>query len=381
LTSKGSALPSSGYAPLQEAPSILLTGATGQIGRWLLCRLLELAPHASVTLALRDPGAQLQTLRSWLSARGRPTEQLAMLQARPYRLEDPLGAQALVRTLRPDTIIHLAARFEWGLDRAEAHIAQVQATETLWLAQTDPQGHRGRFIGLGGYLTQLPAHLEQLGIKVPAKEPAESVDWSRVYRRVGGYEASKLETQIHMRSLAATLKRPWLCVHPATVCGHAIEGELPAHAALHALCRQLLQRRLQALPGTPRHQLPLVSADRLADFLAHLALDATIQSGDFLLADHDSPNFHELVRRLALHLGVPAPTRALPLPLMRALLRLPGMARWAGASAEGLDFLVESPHLDTSMADALSQRWALRSPPLDQALAATAQFVRREVLG
>lgn len=352
---------------------MLLTGATGQIGRWLLYRLLQLAPDATVTLALRDPVQQLHALRSWLSARGLPAEPLALLQSRHYRLEDTDGAQELVRSVRPGTLIHLAARFEWGLSRAEAHAAQVLATEALWQAQTEPLGHQGRFIGLGGYMTQLPAHLAQLGIL-----EAVPIDWSRVYRRIGGYEASKLETQIHMRNLAATLKRPWLCIHPATVCGHAVEGELPAHAALHALCRQLLHGRLQALPGTPQHHLPLVSADRLADFLAHLALDADVQAGDYLLADQDSPTFHELVRRLASHLGVPAPTRTLPLPLMRALLRLPGMARWSGASAEGLDFLVESPQLNTSTADALSRRWALRSPPLDQALAATAHFVRRD---
>ncbi|HLO96635.1 MAG TPA: NAD-dependent dehydratase, partial [Burkholderiaceae bacterium] len=196
--------------------------------------------------------------------------------------------------------------------------------------------------------------------------------------RVGGYEASKLETQVHMSALARRLGRPWLCVHPATVCGHAVEGELPPHAALHALCHQLMLGRLQALPGSPRHLLPLVSVDRVAEFLAHLSLDHEIRSGDFLLMDPASPSFHALVRTLAMSLGVTAPRRALPLPVMRGLLSLPGVATWAGASPEGLDFLIQDPAFDTRPAEALSHRWGLQHRPLAQALAATARFVLRE---
>lgn len=355
--------------------AVLITGATGQIGRWLLHRLLQLAPEIPLVLALRDPQPQRASLLTWLAARGIPGPVLATLQAVPYQLEDAAAAQTLIRKLRPAVVIHLAARFEWGLSRIEAHRAQVQATEALWTAQTDPSGHAGRFIALGGYMTQHRPHLARLGITADG-----TTDWARVYRRVGGYEASKLEAQVHMSELAARLGRHWLCVHPATVCGHSREGELPHHAALHALCRQLLRGRLSALPGSHRHQLPLVSVDRLADFLAHLALDGDIITGDYLLLDHSSPSFHALVHQLASALAVRAPRLALPLPLMRAALRLPGMAAWAGASAEGLDFLLEAPEFDTAAADALARRWHLQATPLDAALTATARFVRQEAM-
>lgn len=366
--------------PLMPAASpgsatILITGATGQIGRWLLHRLLQLAPETPLVLALRDPESQQATLRAWLAARGIPHPVLASLQAVPYQLEDTAAAQALVGRLRPGVVVHLAARFEWGLSRTEAHRAQVQATEVLWDAQTDPRGHAGRFIALGGYMTQHRPHLERLGIA-----GADPTDWARIYRRVGGYEASKLETQAHMSARALRLGRPWLCVHPATVCGHSREGELPRHAALHALCRQLLKGRLSALPGSRRHQLPLVSVDHLADFLAHLALDTGVIAGDYLLLDPGSPGFHALVHQLASALSVRAPRLALPLPLMRAVLRLPGMAAWSGASAEGLDFLLAAPRFDTTAADALARRWQLRATSLDAALTATARFVRHEAL-
>lgn len=354
--------------------SLLLTGASGQIGRWLLHALLLKAPDQPVALALRDPGKQLPDLHRWLAARGIAQTQLSRLQAHPYRLEDTEAAQALVRELRPHTLVHLAARFEWGLEAADARRAQLQATEALWRAQTDPQGHAGRFVAVGGYLTQHQPHLDKLGIH--AQGP---VDWQRIYRRVGGYEASKLQTQVHMSTLARQLGRPWLCVHPATVCGHAIEGELPAHAALHALCRQLIRGRMQALPGSARLRLPLVSVDHVAAFMAELALDREVMAGDFLLMDPASPTFHELVRTLAGTLGVDAPRWSLPVPVMRSLLRLPGVAAWSGASAEGLDFLIRDPDFHTRPAEALCQRWGLRPRPLSQALAATAHFVRQDL--
>lgn len=349
---------------------ILITGASGQIGRWLLHALLQRALAQPLALALRDPVAQLESLRRWLSARGISDARLALLAAHPYRLEDVAAAQALVRAQRPQTLLHLAARFEWGLDADEARRAQLQATEALWEAQTDPQGHAGRFVALGGYMTQHRPQLDKLGIR-----PEGPVDWQRIYRRIGGYEASKLETQVHMSALARRLGRPWLCVHPATVCGHSVEGELPAHAALHALCRQLIRGRLQALPGSPRHLLPLVSVDEVAGFLAHLALDPEVRSGDFLLMDPASPPLHDLIRALAASLNVKAPRWALPVALMQRLLRLPGVAAWSGASAEGLDFLIQDPAFDTGPAQALNQRWGLRAAPLAQALAATARFV------
>ena len=352
---------------------ILITGASGQIGRWLLHALLQLAPVQPLALALRDPVPQLQSLRQWLSARGISEAGLGLLSAHPYRLEDATAARALVRDLRPHTLLHLAARFEWGLGAREARRAQLQATEALWEAQTDPLGHAGRFIAVGGYMTQHRPQLDKLGIR--AEGP---VDWQRVYRRIGGYEASKLETQVHMSALARRQGRPWLCVHPATVCGHSVEGELPAHAALHALCQQLIRGRLQALPGSPRHQLPLVCVDQVAGFLAHLALDPQVRSGDFLLVDPASPSVHRLIRTLAASLNVKAPRWALPISLMQGLLRLPGVAAWSGTSAESLDFLIKDPAFDTGPALALSQRWGLPAAPLAQALAATARFVARD---
>ena len=362
-------------APDMSTPTpLLITGASGQIGRWLLHALLQLAPGQPLALALRDPLVQLESLRQWLSARGISMARQAGLTAHPYRLEDAAAAQALVRDLRPHTLLHLAARFEWGLDAGEARRAQLQATQALWEAQTDPLGHSGRFVAVGGYMTQHRPQLDKLGIR--AEGP---VDWRRIYRRIGGYEASKLETQVHMSALARRLGRPWLCVHPATVCGHSVEGELPAHAALHALCRQLIRGRLQALPGSPRHQLPLVSVDQVAGFLAHLALDPQVRSGDFLLMDPASPPLHSLIRTLATALDVKAPRWALPVALMQGLLRLPGVSAWSGASAEGLDFLIEDPAFDTRPAQALSQRWGVRAAPLAQALAATARFVAQDI--
>lgn len=353
---------------------LFITGASGQIGRWLLHRLLQEPQQRTLLLGLREPARQLDILQGWLRARGVADARLTLLQAHPYRLEDTRAAQDLVRRLRPHTLVHLAARFEWGLDPATARQAQLRATEALWEAQTSRQGHGGRFIGVGGYMTQHQPLLDKLGISETGH-----TDWARIYRQVGGYEASKLETQVHLRALARQQGRPWLCVHPATVCGHALEGELPAHAALHALCRQLIRGRLGVLPGTARHQLPLVSVDRVADFLALLSLDNQVQSGDFLLMDSASPSFHALVRMLASTLGVAAPRRALPLPLMRSLLRLPGVAAWSGAAPEGLDFLIEDPDFDTRPAEALARRWGLKAPPLAQALAATALFVAQEV--
>ena len=349
---------------------ILITGASGQIGRWLLHELAPL-PGLQLILALRHPIPQRAWLQDWLAARGvRPAQPLL---ARPLDLDRPDTLDELVAQARPDLLIHLAARFAWGLDQASAQRANVQASLALLRALHDHDA-AARFIHLSGFMLQHRAHLARLGIATDG----QARDWAAVYRRAGGYEASKLQSHADMLAQARQRKQPLLVLHPATVAGHSVEGELPTHAALYQLCQQLLTGRLSALPGTPAHRLPLVAVDHVARFLARLALDETVRGGEFLLMDPDSPPLPELAAQLATTLGRRAPRRHLPIPLLRALLRLPGLADWSGSHPESLDFLVpQSVAFDDRSAQSLAQRWGLRHPPLAQVLQASALFVRQ----
>lgn len=352
---------------------ILLTGATGQIGRWVLHELAG-RPGLALTLALRHPARQLPALQAWLAERGvRPAQPL---QALAFDLDRPEEAAALVAAAQPDVAVHLAARFAWGLPARAAHRANVQASVALLQAVARRPG--ARFIHVSGFMLQHRAHLRRLGLgdDFQARGPG---GWPAVYRRAGGYEASKLQAHAEMTHAARERGQPLVVLHPATVAGHSAHGELPEHAALHALCAQLIAGRLAAIPGGAAYRLPLVAVDHVACFTAAVVQDEAMQGGDFLLMDPASPSLPELVATLAKALGRPVPRLTLPMPLLRALLRLPGVAARAGTHPESLDFLVREVAFDTSAADNLAQRWGLSHPPLASVLRRTADHVRRQL--
>lgn len=352
---------------------ILITGATGQIGRWLLHTLAP-NPRLELVLALRRPQPQLDSLRAWLAARH--MQSAATLRALPFDLDHPDRAARLVKEAQPDMLVHLAARFAWGLSPQQAWRAN-GLTSLALLRALNHQAPQARFLHVSGFMLQHRAHLARLGLD----ETGQTKDWPAVYRRAGGYEASKLQAHVEMRALAAALAHPLLVLHPATVAGHSVEGELPDHAALYQLCRQLLKGRLGALPGTPAHRLPLVAVDHVARFIAALVQDPQQRGGDYLLMDPASPPVPVLAQQLAQALGRPAPRRHLPIPLLRLLLKgLPGLARWSGSHPESLDFLVRDVAFDTAPAERLAAGWGLAHPPLEQVLAATARHVREREL-
>lgn len=394
---------------------VLLTGATGQIGRWVLHELAG-RPDIELTLALRDPVRQCSELAAWLAGHGvvpaRP------LQALAFDLDRPQGAAALVQAARPDVVVHLAARFAWGLAPADAQRANVQTSVALLRAlagsctsqdavhdvanqaesvdaatgDADRAGHAdhadhadtrsagaavpwqggapARFIHVSGFMLQHHAHLRRLGIGEDGQARGPG-GWAAVYRRAGGYEASKLHAHAEMTRTARELGQPLVVLHPATVAGHSGHCELPGHAALHQLCRQLARGRLGAIPGGAAYRLPLVAVDFVARFIAGVVRDAAVQGGQYLLMDAASPPAPQLVRHLADALGRPAPRRTLPI----GLLRLPGVAALSGTHPESLDFLVRDVAFDTAAADRLAARWGLAHPPLEQVLRQTAGYV------
>jgi len=84
-----------------------------------------------------------------------------------------------------------------------------------------------------------------------------------------------------------------------------------------------------------------------------------------------------MLQQLAGSLGVKAPSRHLPIPLLRALLKIPGVPRLLRTDAESLDF-IQTTRFNTAATQALAQRHQLRWPDISQALQATARYLANE---
>ncbi len=348
---------------------ILISGASGFIGRWL-CRTLTQQGH-SVYALLRDP-SQLPKLREQCTQLGGRGEALHGIHG---DIRQPLWG--LSEPPRWQTIYHLAAQFAWQLSEHTARASNVQGSlhAVDLAAQQD-----ARLILIGGFMACNTDYLAELGID--PQQPERS-DWSALYRRSGAYEASKLEGLFRTQAYAHEREVALTCVHPATVCGDAQHGQVPAEQPFAQLLQALQKKRLRAVPGSPAHWLPLVSADSLAALLASLVNVPAEQAPPQLLAmDPQTPALGELLQQLAGALSVPAPRGYVPLRLLDGLLRLPLLARYLMTSREGLAFIRRERLTDAYQATAhYMQAQALHWPTLSDCLARSAQYALAQTAG
>ncbi|MBV6703095.1 SDR family oxidoreductase [Kitasatospora aureofaciens] len=333
-------------------PSTLVLGATGFLGRWLVLELLTLGEP--VAAAVRGgPGTEHDTgLRHWLRAHGADDTALTTVAAdltRPGLGLSP-DDDALLAEVRD--VHNLAARYEFGLTRAQAHPANVDgALHALHWSATRP--HLRRHVHLSGY---------RVGRDPRPVHPLPPRETAALYARLGAYEASKQLGDAAVRVTAGRLGIPLTTVNPSSVIGHSTTGEAGQYLGLAQLVRQLHRGRLPLLPGTRRTFLPVVTVDHLARFLAAVPAhdQAPVQSHTVL--DPDTPLLPDLIALLATHLGVRPPRGLIPVPVVRRLPRA-----LTGADPETLTFLSEDRY-DTTSADHLATAANLTHPPVTNAL-------------
>ncbi|MFB4414173.1 SDR family oxidoreductase, partial [Pantoea sp. ANP04] len=214
-------------------------------------------------------------------------------------------------------------------------------------------------------------HLQRIGID---PRSAQQTHWPAVYRRVGGYEASKLEAHFATLELISAKGGELTVVHPATVCGHSRTGHILDGQPLVALIRNLVQGKLTAVPGTARHWLPLVTVDYLVELMTASAFDPAMAGQDLLALDAQTPNLREMLVQVAQPLGLKSPKHHVSLRLLKWLLSIPPVARFMNTKPEALDF-IQTTRFDTAAVEQFASRHGIAKPDIRQSLQHTATFV------
>ncbi|WP_255685949.1 SDR family oxidoreductase [Actinocorallia sp. API 0066] len=321
-------------------PDVLVLGATGLIGRWLVPELTRQGRHVAVVV--RRAAERADEYRAWTAAHNGDPSRLTVLDGDLTAPGLGLPADAPLADVRD--VYNLGGRFAFGLAREEARRVNVDgALEVVrWTARlTAPR----RLVHISGYRV--------------GSSPVGDLDL--LYRKLGAYEASKVEADGAVRREATALGVPFNIVNPSTVIGDSRTGETTQRIGLAALVLDLHQRRLPALPGSRDTWVPVITADHLARFLA--AVPEHAKPGEALWAlDESTPPLHTLLRQVAAHLDVPAPRLSVPAALLR---RLP--PRLTGTDPETLSFL-SADRYPTTTATTLSEKASLTPPPLLPAL-------------
>ena len=342
-----------------------VTGGTGFIGQHLLANLS--AKGHTVRVLMRRP-ERLAALREQVDELGGNGRQIFAVAGDLE--QDNLGLSPADReVLRQAAVVfHLGAHFAWGLTVEQSRAVNVEGAKRV--ASLAAEQH-SRMVMIGGYMLKNHEHLQRIGID---PDQPQRTDWPVVYRRVGGYEGSKLEAHFATLELMAAKGGEITVVHPSTVCGHSRTGHILEGQPLVDLIRNLVQGKLTAVPGSARHWLPLVTVDHLVELVAVSAFDPAMAGQELLALDDQTPNLRELLVQVAQPIGVKSPRHHLPLPVLKLLLSIAPIARFLNSKAEALDF-IQTTRFDTTALEQFAKRHGITKPDIGLSVQHTARFV------
>ncbi len=314
---------------------ILVTGATGFVGRRLCVRLV--AEGHAIVAAVRS-AASVERLVP--GCRAAVVGDLAL----PVDWSDAVAGV--------DCVVHLAARVhvlnETAADAAERYAAMnVDATRRLADAAAKARVKRVVFVS---------------SIKAAAEESVLPLREEYAPAPIDPYGISKLAAEGALLAMGAAGTIEAVVVRPPLVYGPGVGGNFRRLLALADLARRV------PLPlGGIQNARSLIYVENLADALLQCCVEPAARNQLFHVSDGEDLSTSELVARLAEQLGGPARLFAVPAPVIRAAAAAVGRRQEA-------DRMIGSLRVDsTKIRRALGWR-----PPesVDAGLAASAQAFR-----
>jgi nucleoside-diphosphate-sugar epimerase len=266
--------------------AVLITGATGFVGRFLCTRLL----------------AQGWIVRGTLLAHENPT---SLVKGMESVLIEPLGpdtpwSQAVSGI---DTIIHLAARVHIMDDHSTDPLAEFRKVNSEGTKQLASEAAKAGVKSLVFIST----------IKVNGEESSSPYTEGSKVQPSDPYGISKWDAEQGLRQLEAETGLQVVVVRPALVYGPGVKANF----------LNMMKAVSQGLPlplASITNKRSLIYVGNLVDALATCAAHPAAAGQTFLVSDGEDVSTPELIKRTACALGVSA--RLLPFPLL--LMRLAG---------------------------------------------------------
>ncbi|KUM29054.1 NAD-dependent epimerase [Arthrobacter sp. EpRS66] len=289
--------------PEANTRQALVFGASGLVGRHLIIALLEAG--AQVTAAVRSSESTAK-INAWLHHHG-VEQQINCVIVDFEASEIFAGGPSAFPHI---TEIHnCAGTYKFGMSAQEARSANVGIVEKLMdFASGLPALQR--IVHISGY---------RVGGQDPSLIPWPQDYRVRLYRKLGAYEASKVESDAIFQTLGNERGIPWSIVNPATVIGHSATGESDQYIGLAGTVEQLWEGRASALPAGTSTFLPVLTVDYMAEFMAAVAIAPEAIGQAYWLLDDNTAPLGQLLAGATSHLGAKVPKLRLPVRLIKVL--------------------------------------------------------------
>ncbi|WP_157678375.1 SDR family oxidoreductase [Oleiphilus messinensis] len=348
-----------------------VTGASGFIGHWVVRELLK--NDFEVIALFRNPEVQFPRIKTWLGSRG-VNSPIRAVKGDLTQPDFALESDALEALSSITHIFHLGGSMRWNMSRGEARGVNLAPLSTLVTLAKNAVNFQ-RFVQFSGFMIRNFALREEIGL-ANCPRPAE-YNWNQLYRRFGGYEASKFEFHFKLVNQLQMLKIPYTVIHPASVIGDSESGEVISED-LVSLADVLYRKKLPAIPGRRQDVMPLIPVDFLARFAVAITSSDETEGEEYVLLDPRSPDLLTFLEMLGKGLGVKVPRRRVPISWLMLLMKL-GFGRWLPLPVEPLAF-VTNYSFDTSNTERIASHLQLQWPCPESYIAHMALYLREQVV-
>lgn len=358
-----------------QADTVLVTGGTGFIGRWTVAKLTQRGHN--VWVLARNVVKREQEYHAWIQRHGGEPKRVRLLESDLGLPHLGLSLEQLRDLEDVAVVYHMGAAFQWGLHWREAQRITVGGSEAL-MAIAGGLPRLKRVVHLSGYMIAAEENWSVVGMSPdePVHRPIEPERLRSLYRRLGAYEASKIEAHFTVQRLSEAAGIPLTNILLSSVIGHSQSGEIDQPHGVSMLLDQVRTGKLAMIPGTPRDWMPLITVDFLVDFIVGILCLENTCNQNYVLLDQATPNFATFVKWLSEDLGLKPPRYHIPKWWLQKALAL-GLDRVMGISAETLDFL-QPYSFDTASADAVARQLGLTKPDIRQAVASMVAYLQSE---
>lgn len=304
--------------PHENPRHALVFGASGMVGRHLVLSLAKAGANVTAAVRTAESGAGVER---WAKEHGLTRSIRTTIVDFDAPEIIPGGPSAFPSI----TEIHnCAGSYRFGMTAQEARSANVGIVEKL--------------IDFAGDLPNLQRVVHVSGYRVGGQDP-KTVPWSEdhraaVYKELGAYEASKVESDAIFQARALEGGVPWTIVNPSSLIGDSVTGESDQLIGLATTIEQIWQGTVAALPGNGSTFLPVVTVDYLAAFMTAAAVDPAAAGKAYWILDDATPPLADLLTHVGRHLGVNVPRLRMPIGIIK---RLP--QRITKADPETLTFM------------------------------------------